>query len=188
MPFAVSSVSNDAPQRIYIALGANQSYRRTSPIENLKGALHLLTARGVQVKACSKPWCTPAWPNPKDPPFVNAVARVETGLSPENLMQTMHLVENELGRIRTIPNAPRTIDLDLIDYHGVIVQSKSSRGLQLPHPRATGRAFVMLPLRDITTQWRDPVSGQSVLQHLSHIPWADRKACRPAGGVLWAAR
>ena len=188
MPFTVSHASNYASRRIYIALGANQSYRRTSPIENLKCALQQIASSGVSIRACSKPWRTPAWPNPEEPPFVNAVAEIETGLNPEGLLGTLHQIEAELGRIRTTRNAPRTIDLDLIDYRAVMIQPKSHHALQLPHPRAHERAFVLLPMRDIAPHWVDPLTGLTVYQLLSRLSWAERKACRPAGGMLWAAR
>jgi len=187
MPFQKSQNEKSASGRIYVALGANQAYRGLQPIENLQRALQLLTTQGVCVLRCSRPWRAPAWPDPSDPPFVNAAAEVQSELSPEALMTVLHDVENALGRHRSRPNAPRSLDLDLIDWRGRIQAPDRPGDLHLPHPRASGRAFVLLPLRDIAPDWRDPVTGLAITQLLSRIPVADRSACRPAGGVLCAA-
>ncbi|MEQ8405338.1 MAG: 2-amino-4-hydroxy-6-hydroxymethyldihydropteridine diphosphokinase [Oceanicaulis sp.] len=185
MPFAIKATSNQARQSIYIALGANQAYRGAPPLENLNSALCALGANGVRVAACSRPWRTPAWPDPSDPPFVNGVAEVRTGLAPDALLALLHEIETRFGRVRGRRNAPRSIDLDLIDYRGRI--EPGDPGPVLPHPRAAGRAFVLLPLKDVAPRWRDPVSGASVEQLISALPHADRSACRPAGGAFRAA-
>jgi len=80
-------------------------------------------------------------------------------LTPPELMAALHAVEAEFGRKRRGPNAPRTLDLDLIDYRG---HAESPPGSPvLPHPRATARAFVLAPLLDVAPDWRDPVTGAS---------------------------
>lgn len=119
---------------------------------------------------------------------MNAVAEIETDLNPEGLLGTLHQIEAELGRVRVTRNAPRTIDLDLIDYRAVIIQPNSSSQLQLPHPRAHERAFVLLPMREIAPHWIDPATGRTITQLIARLRWEDRKGCRPAGGVLWGAR
>ncbi|MGJ3232855.1 MAG: 2-amino-4-hydroxy-6-hydroxymethyldihydropteridine diphosphokinase [Oceanicaulis sp.] len=186
MPFAINAASNHAPSGIYIALGANQAYRGRPPLENLNSALGALVSEGVEVAACSRPWRTPAWPDPSDPPFINGVARLQTDLAPAALMAVLHDVEAQFGRARGRRNAPRTLDLDLIDYRGQL--NADEPGPVLPHPRACARAFVLLPLRDIAPRWRDPASGASLDRLIAALPLADRSACRPAGGVLCAVR
>lgn len=187
MPFGRLMGSNHAHQRIFIALGANQAYRSSGPLENLQSALKALETAGVPVVRTSRPWRSPAWPDPSDPPYVNACAEVVTSRAPEDLMTVLHAVEARHGRRRTIKNAPRSLDLDLIDYGGRVSRAKAESGLTLPHPRAVDRAFVLLPLRDIAPDWRDPVSGKSLDQLIARLSAVDRKACRPAGGVLCAA-
>lgn len=186
MPFAVSNGSNHAHGRIYIALGANQAYGRASPLENLNCALRALADAGVQVRSASRPWRTPAWPDPSDPPFVNAAAEVRTALGPGALLDLMHRIERRTGRVRGTRNAPRTLDLDLID-HGGRIQAGEEGAPTLPHPRAHERAFVLLPLREIAPYWRHPASGAAIQALIAATPLADRAACRPAGGVLRAA-
>ena len=101
---------------------------------------------------------TQAWPDPADPPFTNAVAQIQTGLQPFALLGLLHEVETAFGRERSTLNAPRTLDLDLIDYRGRIEQG----AVELPHPRMAQRRFVLGPLAEIAPSWRHPVSGKTV--------------------------
>ncbi|MFW6299619.1 MAG: 2-amino-4-hydroxy-6-hydroxymethyldihydropteridine diphosphokinase [Oceanicaulis sp.] len=185
MPFAEKAASNHARGSIYIALGANQAYRGRSPLENLNSALAALVSSGVQVRALSRPWRTPAWPDPAEPPFVNGAAEIAADLTAEDLLALLHDVETRFGRVRKRRNAPRSLDLDLIDHQGQV--RREGPAPLLPHPRACGRAFVLLPLRDVAPRWRDPLSGYSLDQLIAALPHADRSACRPAGGAFRAA-
>jgi len=187
MPFAISAGENHALGRIYIALGANQSYRGKAPLENLNYALGALETAGARPIALSRPWLTPAWPDPSDPPFINAAAEIEWGAGADALMALFHQVEIEFGRVRTDRNAPRSMDIDLIDFRGEVRQPPAAGDLALPHPRAANRAFVLLPLKDIAPDWRDPVSRASIDGLIRALPSADREACIPADGVLCAA-
>ncbi len=143
---------------IFIALGANLPGPAGPPRATLEAALARLAAAGVGVVRCSRWYRSPAWPDPADPEFVNAVAEVETGLSPEALLALLHEIEAALGRRRAAPNAPRAIDLDLLDYLGAVQAGPPA----LPHPRLHRRAFVLLPLAEIAPGWRHPVSRRSV--------------------------
>ena len=154
---------------ILIALGANLTSRAGAPRETLKSALSELAARGITIERQSGFYRTPAWPDPSDPPFVNAVAAVRTTLAPALLLNALHEVEREFGRNRGQPNAPRTLDLDLIDYDGRIEQGPP----QLPHPRMESRPFVLVPLRDVAPDWRHPMSGRSVCQLIAALAATD---------------
>ena len=102
-------------------------------------------------------------------------------------MARLHEIERLYGRTRSFRNAPRTLDLDLIDYRGATRAGEDDAALSLPHPRAAQRAFVLLPLRDIAPTWRDPKSGRSLNALIADLPQSDLKACRPLEGVLCAA-
>jgi 2-amino-4-hydroxy-6-hydroxymethyldihydropteridine diphosphokinase len=107
-----------------------------------------------------------AWPDPNDPPFVNAVAAVETDLSPAALLAELHEVEAAFGRRRSMPNAPRTLDLDLLDYHGRVEEGPP----HLPHPRMETRAFVLIPLQEVAPLWVHPVSRRTISELIVRLP------------------
>jgi 2-amino-4-hydroxy-6-hydroxymethyldihydropteridine diphosphokinase len=142
---------------ILVALGANQPSSAGEPADTLRAALAQLEAHGVTIAAISRFYTSPAWPDPADPPFVNAVARVLTGLPPDDLIALLHAVEERFGRERRVVNAPRTLDLDIVDYDGLVRSAPG--GLILPHPRLHQRAFVLAPLLDVAPAWVHPVSG-----------------------------
>jgi 2-amino-4-hydroxy-6-hydroxymethyldihydropteridine diphosphokinase len=138
-----------------IALGANISSCAGTPAQTLKAALAALDSAGVEIAAVSPFYESQAWPDPADPPFVNAVAAISTHLQPIALMTLLHEVETRFGRTRSFPNAPRSLDLDLLDYAGQIHEGP----VTLPHPRLQERRFVLEPLRHVAPHWRHPVSG-----------------------------
>jgi 2-amino-4-hydroxy-6-hydroxymethyldihydropteridine diphosphokinase len=154
---------------ILIALGANLPSPAGKPSDTLNAALAALAARSITIEKQSGFYRSAAWPNPSDPPFINAVARVRTGLSPAALLTALHEVEASFGRKRAEPNAPRTLDLDILDYEGRVEQGPPV----LPHPRMAGRAFVLLPLRDVAPDWRHPVSSWSISDLISALPPTD---------------
>jgi 2-amino-4-hydroxy-6-hydroxymethyldihydropteridine diphosphokinase len=144
---------------IYVALGANVPSPAGPPAVTLRQALGTMPRHGIEVLTVSPFYRTPAWPNPADPPFVNAVAAVKTRLLPGELLKALLTIEKALGRVRKRPNEPRTLDLDLIDYGGLVSDADQ---LMLPHPRMHERAFVLRPLADVAPGWRHPDTGQRV--------------------------
>jgi len=151
---------------ILIALGANLPSTAGPPAATLKSALDRLAEQGVKIRSVSSFYESPAWPDPADPKFVNAVAVVETALQPVELLALLHGIETAHGRLRSTANAPRSLDLDLLDYDGRLI----SDGVTLPHPRLAQRAFVLVPLAEIAPVWRHPVTGQSVGELLDGLP------------------
>jgi 2-amino-4-hydroxy-6-hydroxymethyldihydropteridine diphosphokinase len=161
---------------ILIALGSNLSSRAGTSSETLRAALGALAQNGIVPVRVSAFYATPAWPDPKDPTYVNAVAQIETILAPDALMARLHAVEREFGRARGVRNAPRTLDLDLLDYEGRIEGGPPV----LPHPRIESRAFVLVPLADIAPLWKHPVSSRNVGAAIEALPEVERKITRLA--------
>jgi 2-amino-4-hydroxy-6-hydroxymethyldihydropteridine diphosphokinase len=142
-----------------IALGTNLPCRWLAGPALLKAALQRLALCGAPSIAVSRFWRTKAWPKPSDPAFTNAVAFVHAGaLDPQGMMAVLLQLEAEFGRSRTSVNAPRTLDLDLLDFAG---QCVALPDIQLPHPRLHERAFVLGPLCDIAPTWRHPRVGRT---------------------------
>ena len=151
---------------ILIALGGNLASHAGPPAQTLKGALGRLEQLGVKILSVSSFYETPAWPETSDPPFINAVAAVKTTLQPVELLDLLHGVETEFGRMRSAPNAPRTLDIDLLDYDGKVMTG----AVTLPHPRLRQRSFVLAPLAEVAQGWRHPVSGQGAAELLAALP------------------
>ena len=99
-----------------------------------------------------------SWPNSKKPRFINIVVKVQTNLNPFELLKICNKIELKLGRKRSIKNAPRTCDIDIIDYDKKIMNKK----IILPHPSMTTRNFVLLPLYELDKAWIHPISGQPI--------------------------
>jgi 2-amino-4-hydroxy-6-hydroxymethyldihydropteridine diphosphokinase len=156
---------------IVIALGSNLASDAGPPEATIAAALDELGRRGVTCVEISPMYETPAWPDPRDPSFVNAAARTKTLLDPESLMRVFESVENMFGRVRGLPNAPRTLDIDLLDYEGMV----RDRSPILPHPRMETRGFVLVPLADLAPRWRHPVSGKMVGELIAALPEQGRK-------------
>ena len=155
---------------ILIALGANLPSHAGAPASTLQRALGELERQGVKIARVSSFYETPAWPDPGQPAFVNAVAAIETRLQPVELLALLHGVETAFGRMRSAPNAPRSLDIDLLDYDGRV----TTDGLILPHPRIAERSFVLVPLVEVAPDWRHPVTGAAAAELLAGL--ADRDA------------
>ena len=103
----------------------------------------------------------------EQPAFLNAVVALETEMAPVDLLRALLGIERDLGRTRSFPDAPRTLDLDLLIVDDVTLQTAE---LTLPHPRLHERAFVLVPLADLDPEMVHPVSGQTMRQLLSALP------------------
>lgn len=145
--------SLDLDQAVIVALGCNDKGVWTSTRHALDAALARFRSEGVDVVARSNWWTSLAWPDPADPPFLNGVAIVRTELEPHALMAALGRIEEVFGRRRSLRNAPRTLDLDLVAYGRLCGDYE---GLILPHPRAADRLFVMGPLAEIAPGWIHP--------------------------------
>jgi len=163
-----------------VALGANLPSRFGTPAQTLYAALKAMTEKGIWPVQISRVWKTAPVPFVEGQPWYhNAVAAVETSKSAHDLLKTLLEIEEEFGRVRTVRNAPRLLDLDLIAYDRQIIPEGPE--IIVPHPRMDSRAFVLLPMADILDEWTHPQSGVSLDDLIAAIP-ADQMAEPMDGG------
>lgn len=153
--------------KVYMALGGNLSNPRTQFIK----ALNDLEALGHEILQVSGLWQNPSWPPGQGhPDYLNAVACLQTHASAQELLQLFKRLEVNYGRKLTQRNAPRPLDLDIIDFDGAVLEDKN---LILPHPRMHARGFVLLPLADIAATWTHPILGLSVWDLIARLELSD---------------
>lgn len=151
------------PRHIYIAFGANLGV----PLVSFRQAANQLKGEGVVLVSVSGLWQSPSWPlGTKAPDYVNACAKVEYGGSARELLALLHRIEAGMGRERGVLNAPRKLDLDLLDFQG---QHIDASDIVIPHPRMMSRGFVLLPLSQIAPDWCHPVSGLHINTAISQL-------------------
>lgn len=139
---------------IYLALGSNLGNR----LANLKQAVTALSPQ-MEVKAKSHVYETPPWGYEDQPRFLNQVIKVKSYLEPEPLLKHLRRLEVTLGRKVSFQNGPRLIDIDILFYDDLILNTAS---LVIPHPRLHERGFVLLPLMDIDPDLVHPANKKSV--------------------------
>lgn len=149
-----------------IAFGGNLS----SPKVNFQIALSDLMDEGVEVKKKSGLWRSPAWPAGSDQAdYLNAVVLGRYAKDARSLLALMHKIETKHGRVRGVPNAARTLDLDLLTFGREVMNSED---LILPHPRMLKRAFVLIPASEVQSKW---------IKYAQRLEEADIRATRYAG-------
>ncbi|MGH6955258.1 MAG: 2-amino-4-hydroxy-6-hydroxymethyldihydropteridine diphosphokinase [Caulobacteraceae bacterium] len=145
-------------EAVILAVGGNLAGDYPSLEALLEAALYAFPRAGMRILRRSGWWRSAAWPDPTQPAYLNGVVVVETALSPRAVLEACQALEKQFGRARTRPNAPRTLDIDLIAYGR---QSIDQPGLVVPHPRAHQRRFVMGPLAEVAPGWTHPLLGRT---------------------------
>ena len=138
------------PISAYLSLGSNQGDR----LQNLRLACAAFSERGIVIRRASSVYETEPVDMREQSWFLNCVIEVETSLPPLRLLYEIEQVEKELGRVRTLPKGPRTIDVDILLYGNSIIREKQ---LTVPHPKLHKRRFVLVPLREIAPTLKLPL-------------------------------
>lgn len=159
----------------YLLLGSNLGDR----VVTLHRALLALTEKAGRLVAVSGVYETAAWGLEAQPAFLNQAVQLATDLAPAQLLDACQQVEAALGRERLEPWGPRTLDVDILFYDALVLETPD---LTIPHPRLPERRFVLQPLADIAPAYEHPQLGQSVAQLLAACP--DRLPVEPWFGDL----
>ena len=152
---------NDSIHTAYVALGSNLGDKEA----NLRKALELLQERGVEIVKTSTFISTEPYGVTDQPQFLNGVCEVRTSLEPLELLHTLLDIEQEMGRVRLRHWGERNIDLDLLLYEDVVLDTPE---LKLPHPDMQNRDFVLLPLAEIAPELVHPILQKSI-EELSNL-------------------
>ena len=151
----------DKPELVYLALGSNLGDR----LANLEAALAALppAVKGLQR---SPVYETPPWGITDQPAFLNMVIRGKTRLPPLQLLSQLKSLEFRLGRLPSVRYGPRLIDIDILFYNGLVLNTPE---LTIPHPHLHERAFVLVPMADLAADFIHPVLGKPVHELLAGI-------------------
>ncbi len=144
----------------YLSLGSNLGDRQA----NLRRALDLLASPEIQIRRESALYETEPQGLRHQPWFLNMVAEIETSLFPLQLLARIRRIEKELHRKRLVANGPRTIDIDILLYANATIDTAD---LQIPHPRMSGRRFVLEPLAELVPDLRHPTTRRTIREMLS---------------------
>lgn len=174
---------------VLIGMGGNLPSVAGEPAQTLLSAVLNLSCEGLSVRAVSRFFATPSFPDGTAPDYVNVAVGVASDLSPSAILDVLHRIEHRFGRVREQRWGMRTLDLDLLAVGQCVLpdrptflawsdlersgQATTAPGqLILPHPRMQDRAFVLIPLADIAPDWVHPVLGQSVADMRAGLPSA----------------
>ncbi len=146
----------------YIGIGSNLGYRE----DNCERAIKLLIANGILVTKRSSMAETEPWGVKEQPDFINMAVEIKTGLTPEELLRLLKNIEIDVGRLPSSHWGPRIIDLDILLYDDVIMETPE---LQIPHPGISEREFVLKPLAEIAPDKMHPVLKKSVKKLLEEV-------------------
>jgi 2-amino-4-hydroxy-6-hydroxymethyldihydropteridine diphosphokinase len=142
-------ISENQVKTIYLGIGSNLGNRKA----NIEKAKSFLIEDKINFISTSSYYETPSWPDQNNPKFLNIVIKIKSSLTPFELLRLCKTIEVKLGRIKSLKNAPRLCDIDIIDFNGLILKDE----LNLPHKLMHKRNFVLFPLFEIAKEWIHPI-------------------------------
>ena len=157
-------ISENQVKLAYLAIGSNLGNK----IRNIVLAKLELEKNKIVILKSSSNYVTESWPDSSKPNYINAVIKIKTNLGPLELLKICNKIELKLGRVRKEINAPRTCDIDIIDYDKRILINNKDQ-LILPHPRMNKRSFVLLPLFEIEKSWKHPKSKINLVYMINSL-------------------
>ncbi len=139
---------------IHLNIGSNLNSKFGSRFDNIEIAINLLIDSKIRVIKVSNFYETPSYPNKSFPKFLNVGLMVNFKKNFSKLMEIIDLVERKLGKVKFKKNDPRIIDIDIVDFDGIVIDSDN---ITLPHPRSHIRNFVLYPILEIDPKWSHPI-------------------------------
>ena len=161
-------ISENLANLAYLAIGSNLGNK----INNIEITKVELEKNKIKILKLSSNYISKSWPDPSMPNYINIIIKIKTSLAPLELLKTCNLIELKLGRVRSKKNAPRTCDIDIIDYDKKILNEKNNQ-LILPHPQMNKRNFVLLPLFEVDKSWKHPKSKINIVNLINSLPVKD---------------
>jgi len=150
---------------VYLGLGSNMGNKE----DQIKAAISRLSQIGKVIKVSSLYLTEPVGVTDQDW-FLNCVIEIETDVEPKTLLTSLKAIERKLGRIKTMKNGPRCIDIDILFYGNEVVQTKN---LIIPHPQIQNRLFVLQPMMDLNPCLMHPVLQKTIQELYEEQPWAE---------------
>ena len=161
---------------ILLSLGSNLPSKFGDSKNTILKCYEFFNNNDIKILKKSSFYETFAIPNKSDPKFVNSVISVETRFSPEELIKYILKVEEKFDRKREQINAPRTCDIDIVDFNSEIINIFNKNiSLDIPHPRLEQRSFVLYPIREIDKNWKSPLSGKKIDQLIENLDAETKK-------------
>jgi 2-amino-4-hydroxy-6-hydroxymethyldihydropteridine diphosphokinase len=161
---------------ILLSLGSNLPSKFGDSKNTILKCYEFFNNNDIKILKKSSFYETFAIPNKSDPKFVNSVISVETIFSPEELIKYILKVEEKFDRKREQINAPRTCDIDIVDFNSEIINIFNKNiSLEIPHPRLEQRSFVLYPIREIDKNWKSPLSGKKIDQLIENLDAETKK-------------
>jgi 2-amino-4-hydroxy-6-hydroxymethyldihydropteridine diphosphokinase len=151
-----------------IALGSNLG----DSLAILEAAIKILSQTPGIILQAKSSWYRTKAVGPPQPDYINGTAILQVEMMPEQLLETLLNIENQFGRVRRERMGPRTLDLDLLLYDNLILQTPK---LQVPHPRMQQRAFVLVPLAEVAADWIEPISGSRIKELVKDVDCTEVK-------------
>ena len=161
---------------ILLSLGSNLPSKFGDSKNTILKCYEFFNNNDIKILKKSSFYETFAIPNKSDPKFVHSVISVETRFSPEELIKYILKVEEKFDRKREQINAPRTCDIDIVDFNSKIINIFNKNiSLEIPHPRLEQRSFVLYPIREIDKNWKSPLSGKKIDQLIENLDAETKK-------------
>ena len=157
---------------VFLGIGSNLGIRK----RNIEKAKLLLVEHNLDFLSVSSYYETPSWPDPSKPKFLNIILKLKCYYNPQDLLKICKSIETKLGRKKAKKNAPRTCDLDIIDFNKLVSKKKSK--INLPHKMMHKRNFVLFPLFEIQKNWIHPDKKIDVKTLISLLPDRDIRSIK----------